>query len=228
MTRQVDAIPASSRSILRACRLGGRAVASRRARQHLEAALECEPQNACAPAAAGDLEKSPAVWSARSSTGKRIESQNPAYLALAAQRLFEAHRETGRAEEGCAARRLSGALPVALRPARRRVQQTLEARGHEEPTSSARRAAQKSDAAPPRSPARGADHRRRLPDKRRDLELVRSLVHGHTRRLGALPLRNLRLQGAPVLLALSRLRAAGRPTRREEPRNSSSPMNRLA
>jgi hypothetical protein len=37
------------------------------------------------------------------------------------------------------------------------------------------------DAARPRPPARGADHRRGSPDKRRDLELVRSLVHGHTR-----------------------------------------------
>jgi lipopolysaccharide biosynthesis regulator YciM len=47
------------------------------------------------------------------------------------------------------------------------------------------------------------------PDKRRDLELVRSLVHGHTRRLRALSLRDLRLQGAPVPLALPRLRRLG-------------------
>ena len=40
-----------------------------------------------------DFEKSIEHW-------KRIESQNPAYLALAAQRLLEAHREGGRAEEG--------------------------------------------------------------------------------------------------------------------------------
>jgi len=31
---------------------------------------------------------------------KRIEQQNPEYLALVAQRLLESHRALGRAEEG--------------------------------------------------------------------------------------------------------------------------------
>src|ERR671923_41510 len=42
---------------------------------------------------AGNAEQAIEQW-------KRIESQNPAYLALAAQRLYETYREAGRAEEG--------------------------------------------------------------------------------------------------------------------------------
>jgi hypothetical protein len=42
--------------------------------------------------------------------------------------------------------------------------------------------------------------------RRADLELVKNLVHQHTRTLGHVPLRKLRLSRAAVLLALSRLR----------------------
>src|SRR5947208_1910936 len=63
---------------------------------------------------------------------KRIESQDPAYLALAAQRVYEAHVEAGRAEEGL--RLLAGYLEryPSLDLLDAVFQHTLEAKGHEE------------------------------------------------------------------------------------------------
>jgi len=46
-------------------------------------------------------------------------------------------------------------------------------------------------------------------ERRHDLELVRNLIHSHTQRLARYHLRELRVQGAAVLLALSRLRWLG-------------------
>ncbi len=70
------------------------------ARRHLEAALaahrKCVRANIILgdmAAASGDHDRAIQIW-------KRIEQQNPAYLALVAQRLLESHRALGRVEEG--------------------------------------------------------------------------------------------------------------------------------
>ena len=47
----------------------------------------------------------------------------------------------------------------------------------------------------------------------------KNLVHGYTAEAGALPVQPLRLQGAPVLLAMPRLQPAGKPIRRAVPKN---------
>ena len=79
------------------------------------------------PAAGRPRESARATWTQAIEHWKRIESQNPAYLALVAQRLLEA-LPRGRARRGRphAARRLPRALSVA-RPARHRV--PADARG---------------------------------------------------------------------------------------------------
>ena len=124
-----------------------------------------------------DFEKSIEHW-------KRIESQNPAYLALAAQRLLEAHREAGRAEEGL--RLLAGYLEryPSLDLLDTVFQQTLEAKGPEDAYKLVRDELR-------RNPTLlGLDRLLEAqiigaatPERRGDLELVRNLVHGHTRRL---------------------------------------------
>jgi lipopolysaccharide assembly protein B len=132
----------------------------------------------------GDLEKHQANPERAIEHWKRVESQDPAYLALVAQRLAQAHRETGRAEEGLTL--LAGYLEryPSLDLLDTVFQQTLEAKGPEAAYRMVRDELR-------RNPTLlGLDRLLEAqiigastPDRRRDLELVRNLVHGHTRRL---------------------------------------------
>jgi lipopolysaccharide biosynthesis regulator YciM len=154
------------------------------ARAHLEAALEANRKSVRASMllgdlarAAGDVERAIEHW-------KRIEAQNPAYLALAAQRLLEAHREAGRLEEGLTL--LTGYLEryPSLDLLDAVFQSTLEAKGAESAYRLVRDELR-------RNPTLlGLDRLLEAqivgdahPERRRDLELVRNLVHSHTRRL---------------------------------------------
>ena len=169
------------------CELAASEMASSRpdgARRHLEAALEANRKCVRASLLAGDLERLAANRERAIDYWKRIESQNPAYLALAAERIYEAHAEAGRAEEGL--RLLAGYLEryPSLDLLDTVFQHTLEAKGHEEAYKLVRDELR-------RNPTLlGLDRLLEAqiiaaasPDKRRDLELVRNLVHGHTRRL---------------------------------------------
>src|SRR5919198_1297996 len=179
MTRHVASDPRALAQYY--CELAASEAAQSRpdaARRHLEAALDANRKCVRASLQLGDLERS------SNKLDKAIESQNPAYLALAAQRLYEAHREAGRSEEGL--RLLAGYLEryPSLDLLDAVFQHTLEARGHEEAYKLVRDELR-------RNPTLlGLDRLLEAqiiaaasPDKRRDLELVRSLVHGHTRRL---------------------------------------------
>jgi lipopolysaccharide biosynthesis regulator YciM len=168
------------------CELAAAQTAARpdAARAHLETALEENRKCVRASLQLGDLEKSGGKPEKAIEQWKRIESQDPAYLALAAQRLAETHRETSRADEGV--RLLAGYLEryPSLDLLDTVFQLTLEAKGADEAYKLVR------------------DELRRNPtllgldrlleaqivgagaqSQKRDLELVRSLVHGHTRRL---------------------------------------------
>jgi lipopolysaccharide biosynthesis regulator YciM len=154
------------------------------ARALLESALETDRKSVRASLQLGDLARAAGDLGRAIENWKRIETQNPAYLALAAQRLLDAHREAGRLEEGLTL--LTGYLEryPSLDLLDAVFQSTLEAKGAEDAYKLVR------------------DELRRNPtllgldrlleaqivgttsaDRRRDLELVRNLVHGHTRRL---------------------------------------------
>ena len=153
------------------------------ARRHLERALEENRKCVRASLQLGDLEKDENPEKAIEHW-KRIESQDPAYLALAAQRLLDAHRDAGRGEEGL--RLLTNYLEryPSLDLLDTVFRQTLEAKGHEEAYTLVRDELR-------RNPTLlGLDRLLEAqiiaaaqPDRRRDLELVRNLVHGHTLRL---------------------------------------------
>jgi lipopolysaccharide biosynthesis regulator YciM len=154
------------------------------ARRHLETALEANRKCVRASLLLGDIERSRNNLDAAIEHWKRIESQNPSYLALVAQRLLEAYRQAGRAEEGLTL--LAGYLEryPSLDLLDTVFQQTLEVKGPEEAYTLVRDELR-------RNPTLlGLDRLLEAqiiaagsPDKRRDLELVRNLVHGHTRRL---------------------------------------------
>ena len=185
MTRQVGAEPRELAQYL--CELAASEAAQSRpdaARRHLEAALEANRKCVRASLQLGDLEKMDGNRDKAIEYWKRVESQNPAYLAQVAQRLLEAHREAGRAEDGL--RLIEGYLEryPSLDLLDTVFQQTLEAKGPEEAYKLVRDELR-------RNPTLlGLDRLLEAqivsagsPDRRRDLELVRSLVHGHTRRL---------------------------------------------
>jgi len=154
------------------------------ARRHLEAALEANRKSVRASLQLGDLERACGSLERAIEYWKRIESQNPAFLALVAQRLLEAHREVGRLEEGLTL--LTGYLEryPSLDLLDAVFQSTLESKGAETAYKLVRDELR-------RNPTLlGLDRLLEAqivgaanPERRRDLELVRNLVHSHTRRL---------------------------------------------
>jgi lipopolysaccharide biosynthesis regulator YciM len=137
-----------------------------------------------ASALLGDLERAAGNTGRAIEHWKRIEAQNPAYLALVAQRLLDALREAGRLEEGLTL--LAGYLEryPSLDLLDTVFQHTLEAKGAEAAYKLVRDELR-------RNPTLlGLDRLLEAqivadahPERRRDLELVRNLVHSHTRRL---------------------------------------------
>jgi lipopolysaccharide biosynthesis regulator YciM len=185
MTRQVASDPRALAQYL--CELAAAEAASSRrdaARRHLEQALDENRKCVRASLQLGDIEKDSGNLERAIEHWKRIESQNPAYLALAAQRLYEAHQQAGRAEEGL--RLLAGYLEryPSLDLLDAVFQHTVETKGHEEAYRLVRDELR-------RNPTLlGLDRMLEAqiiaagsPDRRRDLELVRNLVHAHTQRL---------------------------------------------
>ena len=185
MTRQVETDPRALAQYL--CELAQSESSQSRpdaARRHLDAALEANRKCVRASLLWGDLERTQNNLEKALDHWKRVESQNPAYLALVAQRLVEAYRDTGRAEEGLTL--LAGYLEryPSLDLLDTVFQQTLEAKGAEQAYEIVR------DELKRNPTLLGLDYLLEAqivaagsPDKRRDLELVRNLVHGHTRRL---------------------------------------------
>ena len=185
MTKQVESDPRALAQYQ--CELAASEAAQSRpqsARRHLEAALDANRKCVRASLQLGDLEKDENNLEKAIEHWKRIESQDPAYLALVAQRLLEAHREQGRAEEGL--RLLDGYLEryPSLDLLDTVFQQTLEAKGPEEAYRLVRDELR-------RNPTLlGLDRLLEVqiigatsPERRRDLELMRNLVHSHTQRL---------------------------------------------
>ncbi|MGQ0509232.1 MAG: lipopolysaccharide assembly protein LapB [Betaproteobacteria bacterium] len=154
------------------------------ARARLEAALEANRKSVRASILLGDLERAAGNLEAAIGSWKRVEQQHPAYLALVAQRLLEAHRDAGRLEEGLTL--LTGYLEryPSLDLLDSVFRTTLEARGAEAAYKLVRDELR-------RNPTLlGLDRLLEAqivaaasPDRRRDLELVRNLVHSHTQRL---------------------------------------------
>jgi lipopolysaccharide assembly protein B len=185
MTKQVETDPRALAQYY--CELAASEAASSRpdaARRYLSQALDENRKCVRASLQLGDLDTNEARLDEAIEHWKRIESQDPAYLALVAQRLGEAYRGAGRAEDGL--RLLAGYLEryPSLDLLDTVFQQTLEAKGADAAYAMVRDELR-------RNPTLlGLDRLLEAqiiaagsPDKRRDLELVRNLVHGHTRRL---------------------------------------------
>ena len=154
------------------------------ARARLENALEVHRRCVRASMLLGDLERAAGATERAIENWKRIEAQSPAYLALVAQRLLDACREVGRLEEGLTL--LTGYLEryPSLDLLDVVFQYTLEEKGAGAAYKLVRDELR-------RNPTLlGLDRLLEAqivgdahPERRRDLELVRNLVHSHTRKL---------------------------------------------
>ncbi len=127
-------------------------------------------------AAAGDHDGAIAAW-------KRIEQQQPVYLALVAQRLLDSHRAVGRVEEGLTLLRGYLANSPSLDLLDVAFQSTLDVHGAEAAYRLVKNELRRNPTLLGLDKLLEAQILAAPPERRQDLELVRNLVHGHTRRL---------------------------------------------
>jgi lipopolysaccharide biosynthesis regulator YciM len=127
-------------------------------------------------AAAGDHAGAIEAW-------KRVEQQNPVYLSLVAQRLLESHRALGRADEGLTLLRgwLSAWSSLDLLDVA--FQSTLDVEGTEAAYRLVKDELRRNQTLLGLDKLLEAQVLVAPPERRHDLELVRNLVHSHTRRL---------------------------------------------
>jgi lipopolysaccharide biosynthesis regulator YciM len=130
--------------------------------------------NLCA--AEGNHEQAIAAW-------KRIEQQQPAYIALVARQILEAYRALGREDEGLTLVRgylaqypSHDLLDVAF-------QSTLDGRGAEQAYQLVKEELRRNPTLLGLDKLLEAQILVTSAERRHDLELVKNLVHGHTRRL---------------------------------------------
>jgi lipopolysaccharide biosynthesis regulator YciM len=127
-------------------------------------------------AAAGDHEAAIEAW-------KRIEQQNPAYLALVARRLLDSYRVLGRQEEGLTLLRGFLASSPSLDLLDVVFQSTLEAQGPEAAHTLVRDELRRNQTLLGLDRLLDAELLVVRPERRSDVQLVKNLVHNHTLRL---------------------------------------------
>lgn len=127
-------------------------------------------------AAAGDAARAIEAW-------KRIEQQQPAYVALVARRILDSYRALGRADEGLTLLRGFLAQYPSLDLLDVVFQSCLELRDAEAAYQLVKEELRRNPTLLGLDKLLEAQILVAPPERRHDLELVKNLVHGHTRRL---------------------------------------------
>lgn len=153
------------------------------ARRALEAALAANRRCVRASILLGDLAVREGDHDAAIEAWRRVEQQNPAYVALVAQRLLDAHRARGRVEQGVALLKGYLASHPSLDLLDVTFQSTLEVQGPEEAYRLVRDETRRNPTLLGLDRLLEAQLLTSPADRRQDLELVKGLVHGQTRRL---------------------------------------------
>jgi lipopolysaccharide biosynthesis regulator YciM len=153
------------------------------ARAALDAALRASRRCVRATILAGDIAEREGDHAAAIEAWQGIEQQNPAYLALVAKRMLDAFRALGRVEEGLALlKRYLSAYP-SLDLLDVAFQSTLDAEGPEEAYRLVRDEIRRNPTLLGLDRLLEAQLLTVPADRRQDLELVKGVVHGQTRRL---------------------------------------------
>src|SRR5712664_1452818 len=153
------------------------------ARRHLEAALAAHRKCVRANIILGDITAASGDHDGAIGAWKRIEQQNPAYLALVAQRLLESHRALGRTEEGLTLLRGYLASFPSLDLLDVAFQSTLDTEGPEAAYKLVKDELRRNQTLLGLDKLLEAQLMVAPVEWRNDLELVRNLIHSHTRRL---------------------------------------------
>jgi len=153
------------------------------ARRHVNAALSAHRKCVRANIILGDLAADAGDHAGAIEAWKRIEQQNPAYLALVAQRLLESHRTLGRTEEGLTLLRGYLASLPSLDLLDVAFQSTLDAEGAEAAYKLVKDELRRNQTLLGLDKLLEAQLLVAPAERRNDLELVRNLIHSHTRRL---------------------------------------------
>jgi lipopolysaccharide biosynthesis regulator YciM len=153
------------------------------ARRHVDAALIAHRKCVRANLILGDLLAATGDHASAIEAWKRIEQQTPAYLALVAHRLLESHRALGRTGEGLTLLRGYLASFPSLDLLDVAFQSTLDAEGPDAAYKLVRDELRRNPTLLGLDKLLEAQALVAPPERRNDLELVRDLVHGHTRRI---------------------------------------------
>ena len=153
------------------------------AKRHLEAALAAHRKCVRANLILGDVLVASGDHEGAIEAWKRIELQNPGHLALVAQRLLESHRALGRAEEGLTLLRGYLASFPSLDLLDVAFQSTLDSQGPEAAYKLVKDELRRNQTLLGLDKLLEAQLLVAPAERRNDLELVRNLIHSHTRRL---------------------------------------------
>ena len=153
------------------------------ARPHLTEALAHHRMCVRANMILGDIEAAANRPEAAIEAWKRIESQNPQYLALVAERLYSAYKQRGKIDEGVNLLRGYLTKYSSLDLLNVVFQGILESQGTEPAYRVARDELRRMPTLLGLDKLLEAQMLEAPPDRRRDLELVKELVNQHTRTL---------------------------------------------
>jgi lipopolysaccharide biosynthesis regulator YciM len=153
------------------------------AKRHLESALGAHRKCVRANIILGDVLAAAGDHAGAIEAWKQIEQQNPAYLALVAQRLLESHRTLGRAAEGLTLLRgyLSSFPSLDLLDVA--FQSTLDSEGADSAYKLVKDELKRNQTLLGLDKMLEAQLLVTPAERRQELEIVRNLVHSHTRRL---------------------------------------------
>ena len=153
------------------------------AKRHLEEALALHRKCVRANLILGDLAAAAGDHTGAIDAWKRIEQQNPAYLALVAQRLLESHRALGRSDEGLTLLRGYLASFPSLDLLDVAFQSALDAEGPDAAYKLVKEELRRNQTLLGVDKLLEAQVMVAPAERRNDLELVRNLIQSHTRRL---------------------------------------------
>lgn len=153
------------------------------ARRSLEEALSVNRRCVRANVMLGDLDAREEDHAQAIEHWRRIEQQNPSYVALVAQRMLASYRATGRNVEGLAVLKSALASSPSLDLLDVVFQSTLDAQGADEAYRLVRDELRRNPTLLGLDRLLEAQLINATPDRRQELEMVKGLVHGHTRRL---------------------------------------------
>jgi lipopolysaccharide assembly protein B len=153
------------------------------ARAYLEEALNVNKRCARASILLGDMALSQAKVEEAIDCWKRVEHQNPAYLSLVAEKLFAAYRSLGRVDDGLALLHGYLALYPSLDLLNVAFQGELEYRNAESAYQLVRGELARNPTLLGLDKLLEAQLLDAPPERRNDLQLIKNLVHQHTRSL---------------------------------------------